>query len=108
MYLRKKSKKLAKLEKERWSIFTDNEDLCYICYMQGKEVPAVNKHEILYGSNRRNSMLYGYVLPVCAKCHRAFHDNHVLTRLWAKQCQKYHEKNYGVGSWMDTFHRNYL
>ena len=105
--MRYKSSKLAKLEKSRWSVFTDNEELCFICSLYGKESKAVNKHEILYGSNRRNSMLFGYVLPLCAKCHRAFHNNHVLTKLWSAKCQEYHEKRYGNKDWLEHFHRNY-
>lgn len=100
--MKKKSYELAKLEKYRESVFTDNMQMCYVC---GR--PASSKHEILYGTNRRNSMVFGYVLPLCLNCHRSFHKNHVLTNEWAKKCQIYHEEKYGVQDWMEHFHRNY-
>ena len=105
--MKKKSYGLAKLEKYRESIFTDDLKICYICNQRGIYRPASEKHEILYGSNRRNSMKYGYVLPLCRKCHDSFHKNRVLTEIWCKKCQTYHENKYGVKDWMDHFHKSY-
>ena len=105
--MRKKTSKLAKLERYRESIFTDNLKECYICGLRGITRTASEKHEILGGAKRKNSMLFGYVLPLCRDCHISFTNNQVLKRLWAKRCQIYHEKKYGVQDWMDKFHRNY-
>ena len=92
----------AKLERNRYSVFTDNLNYCYFC---GK--PRTDLHEILYGSNRLNSMKYGYVLPLCREHHNSFHVNHVLTREWCKKCQEHFEKEYSKEDWLATFHRNY-
>lgn len=105
--MKKKSYELAKIERQRKSIFTDDLKLCYVCNSRGIYKPASDLHEILYGTNRKNSMLFGYVLPLCSKCHDSFHKNRVLTELWSKKCQIYHENKYGVQDWLDKFHRNY-
>jgi hypothetical protein len=104
--LKKKSSLLAKLENNRISVFTEDLDYCYFfdkCHRKREDY-----HEILYGSNRKNSMIYGFVLPLCREHHQMFHDNHKLTREWSKKCQEYWEKNYSTfDDWMDIFHRNY-
>ena len=105
--MRKKRYELAKLEKYRQSIFTDDLKSCYICGLKGIYRPACDKHEILGGAKRKNSMVFGYVLPLCRDCHISFTRNYVLKKMWAKRCQIYHEKKYGVEDWMNHFHRNY-
>lgn len=100
----KKSKWLKQhLERNRTSIFSDDLVYCYFC---GK--PRDDIHEILYGTNRLNSMKFGFVLPLCREHHRMFHDNRQLTNEWAKKCQKWFEREYSLQDWMDIFHRNYL
>lgn len=106
--MRKKSYELAKLEKYRESIFTDDLKICYICSQRGIIRPASEKHEILYGRNRRNSMLFGYVLPLCRDCHTTFTSNQKVKEIWGKKCQRYHEEKYGVDDWMSHFHKSYL
>ena len=44
-----KTKKLANLEKNRFSIFTDNLNICMFCGMK-----ATDLNEIFRGRNRRN------------------------------------------------------
>lgn len=105
--MKKKSNRLRWLEAHRWSIFTDDLKHCYTCSLKGLEIPAVDKHEILNGPNRANSMVFGYVIPLCRQCHDSFTNNHVLKCLWALKCQKYHEKKYGFQDWMDHFHKSY-
>lgn len=96
------SVKRARLERNRFSIFTDDLDHCYFC---GK--PKEDLHEILYGTNRLNSMKYGYILPLCREHHQAFHNNRVLTKEWARKCQEHFEENHAI-TWVKTFHRNYI
>jgi len=100
--MKQRSSKRRYLEDHRYSVFTDDMEKCYFCSR-----PAIEKHEILYGSNRWNSIKNGYVLPVCRDHHNSFHKNRELTRLWAAKCQTYHEELYGVNDWIRTFHRNY-
>lgn len=91
------------LEQNRTSIFTDDLLYCYVC---GK--PREDLHEILYGSNRLNSIRAGYVLPLCREHHRMFHLNRELTKRWSKECQKRFEQEHTRDEWLNIFHRNYL
>jgi hypothetical protein len=99
-----KSNKLAKLERNRFSIFTDNMDKCIIC---GKV--RNDKHEIFRGANRRNSMKYGFVLPLCRECHSTKAETSEFEDFWHRQAQLYFEKNIGSREeFIRIFRRNYL
>lgn len=89
-------------EEHRWSVFTDNMEKCYFC-----NAPIQDKHEIMYGANRWNSMKWGYVLPLCRTHHNMFHDNHRLTLEWAIKCQEHFTDKYSYKEWMEIFHRDY-
>ena len=68
--IKKKSNKLAKLERNRFSILTDDLDHCYICKkFKFKEVKRDDLHEIFGGRNRQICMRYGFVAPLCRQCH---------------------------------------
>lgn len=95
------------LEEHRWSVFTDDLTHCYICNQLGEYNMADDKHEILYGSNRWNSMKWGYVLPLCRTHHNMFHDNHRLTLEWEIKCQEHFVGKYSKEEWMRIFHRDY-
>lgn len=101
--MRYKSNELKKLEDNRFSVFTDELYKCYFC-----DKPRADLHEILYGKNRRNSMIYGYVLPLCRQHHSSFHHNHVLTKMWSAKCQEHFEKNHTREEWLSIFHMNYI
>lgn len=66
-YLKKKSSKLAKLERNRYSIITDKLDECYICH---RKYEILELHEIFRGRNRQKCMKWGLVVPLCDKCHK--------------------------------------
>lgn len=63
--IKQKSSKLAKLEKDRFSILQKNDKKCFICKRQLK----LDKHEALGGSNRQKSMQWGLVYFLCRECH---------------------------------------
>ena len=68
--IKKKSNKLAKLERNRFSILTDDLEHCYICKtMKLKQVKKEDLHEIFRGRNRQICMRYGFVAPLCRQCH---------------------------------------
>lgn len=77
--MKKKSSKLARLERNRFSIFTN--DLKH-CYFDGKE--DVDLHEIFGGCRRIVSMQYGLVLPVC-RYHHTLIENDEKAKLYWKQ-----------------------
>jgi hypothetical protein len=99
--MRKKSYKIKKLEKNRFSILTDNLDSCYICHCKKDHL-----HEIYEGKNRLNSMRYGFVIPVCFNCHRYITD-HPSEDL-KKECQKKFEETNSRETFISIIRRNYL
>ena len=99
--MKRKSNKLAALERKRWSVFTDNLKKCYFC-----DNPKNDLHEIFQGSNRKKSMEWGYVLPVCRFHHECF-KNTMLALSWQVKCQELFIEEFSLGDWIDTFHKNY-
>ena len=97
--------KITRLERNRYSILTDDLNHCYIC-----GVPKQQLHEIYYGKNRINSMKYGCVVPLCADCHtgnNGVHNNSMLDNYLKKTCQEIFEKKYDL-DFISIFHKNYL
>jgi hypothetical protein len=92
--IKKKSNKLAKLERNRFSILTEDLDHCYICKtMKLKEVPKDDLHEIFPGRNRQICMRYGFVAPLCRQCHEDKKAKEYLKQLcMAKAKDKYSEE----------------
>lgn len=102
--LRKKSNKLTKLERNRYSVFTDNLDICYLCGRKKNDL-----HEVYAGRNRINSIKYGFVLPICRECHSLNQNNPFFNDYWHRQGQLYWEKNIGSREeFIKVFRRNYL
>ena len=102
-----KSKKLAKLERNRFSVFTDDLEHCILC---GK--PREHLHEIIYGKNRINSIKYNFVIPLCANHHTGkdgIHFNKDLDLYYKRLCQIYFENNIGNRiEFIKIFGRSYL
>jgi len=63
--IKKRSKKLVKKEKNRYSVFT-SKDKCFVCDSKYQ----LTWNEIFRGRNRINSMKYGFCLRMCLNCHR--------------------------------------
>ena len=92
--IKKKSNKLAKLERNRFSILTDDLDHCYICKtMKLREVPRQDLHEIFEGRNRQICMKHGFVAPLCRECHEDKKAKEYLKKLCLiKAKEKYSEE----------------
>lgn len=97
-----KSKKLAKLERNRFSILTCDLTTCIEC---GR--PKQDLNEIYPGRNRQNSMKYGLVIPMCRRCHTEYTNNREMQLKWMKIGQKAFEELYDK-DFLDIFKRNYL
>ena len=101
--LKKKSNKLKKLESNRYSIITNNLDICYICKKAKKE----DLHEIFGGSNRQTSMKYGLVIPVCRKCHERWKiDKNLRQELQNEAKQKF--KATYTAEFIKVFGKNFV
>lgn len=102
--MKNKSSKLAKLERNRFSVFTSNLDKCYLCPNKKDHL-----HEIFAGRNRQNSMKYGFVLPICWKCHEKYQNDSVFNNKWHIIAQRYFEQNLGSKQeFIDIFRENWL
>lgn len=94
--------KIKTLEKNRYSIITDNMNYCFVC---GK--PAQHLHEVIFGKNRVNSMKYGLVIPVCLYCHNFIHSNSDIQLKHKQIAQKKFMEYYDI-DFIEVFKKNYL
>lgn len=103
--MKNKSNKLRQLEKNRRSVFYDDLSVCCYC----GSTYQMTKHEIFEGRNRQNSMKYGFVLPLCLRCHRQLQEDINFNKEWQIKAQTYFEKHIGTQQdFLDIFRRNYL
>ena len=102
--LHNKSAKLAKLERNRFSLFTDDLEHCIICKRKKEHL-----HEIFFGSNRKKSMQYNFVIPLCHECHAEMHRNKEWQEYWHVKGQEYWEENIGTRQeFIKIFEKNYI
>lgn len=101
--IKQKSNKLAKKEKNRFSIITTDLEKCYLCKAKKEDL-----HEIYEGKNRQLSMKYGLVIPLCRKCHISVTNNKTLQEKLHKVGQKVFKKYYKTENFVKIFGKNYL
>lgn len=97
------NKELRKLERDRFSLFTNDLSHCYLCHK-----PKDHLHEVIFGKNRQNSMKYGLVLPLCEKHHRLMHKDANLQLEYKRKGQVLFNKTYPNLVFENIFHKNYL
>ena len=102
--MKNKSKKLAKLERDRFSVFT-NDDKCFVC----GSTYQLTWNEIYRGKNRPNSMQDGFCLRMCLDCHRKYQDDAQFNEFWHREAQQYYEQNIGDRKqFLARYRRSYL
>lgn len=102
--MKNKSKKLAKLERDRFSVFTDDLEHCILCGKKKNDL-----HEVFGGRNRLNSIKFNLVIPLCRECHSLNQNNPFFNEHWHKIGQEYFECNIGTrDEFLKVFRRNYL
>lgn len=99
--IKKKSNKLAKLERNRFSIITYNLDICYVCQEHKKD----HLDEVFGGRNRQTSMKYGLVIPICFQCHRKLTDNPLLKKDIQEEAKQIFIKKYSEEKFIEEFGR---
>lgn len=99
----KKNKNIAKLERDRFSILTNDLTKCIICGNKKEHL-----HEVFPGRNRSNSMKYGCVIPLCANHHREIHNNTELATYYKVLAQQRFMEIYTCLNFVEIFKRNYL
>ncbi len=101
--IKSRSNKLAKLERNRTSLFTDDLEHCILC---GKSKDHL--HEIFFGKNRVNSIKYKLVIPVCFECHNKIHNDIKLQNEWFIKGQTRFNEVYPDLDFVEIFKRNWL
>lgn len=101
--MRNKTYKLQKLEKNRYSILTNDIEHCYICGS-----PFVDIHEIYSGGNRKVSMKNGFCVGLCRKHHEFVTTNADGGNYLKQKCQHEFEKTHTREEFIKLIGRNYL
>jgi len=101
--LKKVSKKYAKIEKNRKSIFVDNFNKCIECG-KSKNIIRIDKHEIFGGSRRQISIKWGMVIPLCRTCH----NTPEIVKKWQIIGQQEFVKKYDYDLFIKEFKIDYI
>jgi len=96
--MKKKSKKLAELEKKRFSILTTNLEKCYFCSNKKMEL-----HEVFGGRNRQKSMKWGLIIPICRKCHTKITNDKEFSKILEAKAKNTFIKKYGKEQFIKEF-----
>lgn len=102
--MKQRSSKLAKLERERCSLFTDNKDKCMFC----NSTYQLTWHEIFGGRNRQNSIKYKLCLRMCLRCHELKQEDKQFNEEWKQKGQVVFQQTYPDLVFEDIFKKNYL
>lgn len=98
--IKKKSSKLAKLERQRDKALTKS-GKCECC---GKVCKKLDPHEVYGGSNRKRSITNNFVKLLCRECHS---DKNVIKQLRI-DTQKEYEKNHTREEFIALIGKSYL
>lgn len=101
--MKNKSNKLANLERKRFSILTEDLEHCYLCAKDRKNIKKKDLHEIFGGRNRKKSMIWGLVIPICRKHHTEITNNKELSEELKSEGRKEFEKLYGKDKFIEEF-----
>ncbi len=102
--IKQKSNKLAKKEKERFSILQEDNTRCFVCTKQFKKL---DKHEAFGGSNRQKSMEWGLVYYLCRKCHQKSDTDEITRDYLHDFARQKFIKKYDKEKFLKEFGKNY-
>lgn len=79
------------------------------CYNCGRTSGKIDRHEVFFGSNRKNSKAYGMWCDLCRGCHTEVHQGDgELDSTLKRKAQEAFEQIYTRDNFMRIFGRNYL
>lgn len=98
--IKKKSSKLAKLERQR------DKDLIKIgiCEFCGKYSKKLEPHEVYGGSNRKRSIQHKFVKLICRECH----NNEKIINKLRIDVQKEYEKEHTRQEFIEIIGKSYI
>lgn len=83
------------------------EEVSEECFFCGR--PREQIHHIFPGSCRKNSTKYGFLLPLCAKCHAEIHRNKQMMDETKRMAQMRYEAEIGTREqFIKEFIKSYL
>lgn len=98
--IKKKSKKLAKLERQRDKDIV-KEGICEVC---GKYSKRLDPHEVYGGSNRKRSIKSKFVKLICPKCH----SNEAIIKQLRIDTQKEYMKTHTEEEFINLIGKSYI
>lgn len=104
--IKKQSYKLAKLERGRYSVFTNDLNTC--CCANKDCYGSITKHELFSGRNRQRSMKHGFIIPLCEYHHSTLQEDNNFNQYWHDRCREYFLEYYGnLEEFIKTFGKSY-
>ena len=98
--IKKKSNKLAKLERQRDKDIV-KEGICEFC---GKYSKRLDPHEVYGGSNRKRSIKHKFVKLICPKCH----SNEAIINQLRIDTQKEYMKTHTEEEFINLIGKSYI
>lgn len=98
--IKKKSNKLAKLERQRDKNLIKS-GICEVC---GRYSKQLDPHEIYGGSNRKRSIKHKFVKLLCRKCH----DNKEIIKQLRIDTQKEYMKTHTKEEFIELIGKSYI
>lgn len=98
--IKKKSKKLAKLERQRDKDIV-KEGICEVC---GKYSKRLDPHEVYGGSNRKRSIKSKFVKLICPRCH----SNEAIIKQLRIDTQKEYMKTHTEEEFINLIGKSYI
>lgn len=91
----------------------DTSDKCFMCKKWGSEYNPIELHHIYKGKNRKASDKNGFVVHLCANCHRGTNGvhgkyGHLMDIYLEKTCQIAFEETHTREEFMKIIGCNYL
>ena len=102
--IKQKSNKLAKKERSRFSILQENDTKCFVC---GRQLKKLDKHEAFGGANRQKSMHHGLVYYLCRKCHQKADLDEITRKYLHDYARQIFIKKYDKEKFLKEFGKNY-
>lgn len=102
--IKKKSNKLANMERRRKSILQKDKEKCFLC----KKYLPLDTHEAFGGSNRLKSMQWQLVYYLCRKCHDKADLDKEVRKYLHDYARKIFIDLYGEDAFLKEFGKNYI
>ncbi len=102
--IKSRTSKLAKAEKERFSIIYQVLTKCCNC---GSKT-GIEKNEVFEGAYRQLSIKLGMITPFCKQCHNLFHNDLIFNLTYKAIFQQEYLKTHTLEEFISIFKQDYI